>query len=157
VHGTGRRIDGVGAPAGRGYFVGPTLLSSETPRERTPVHYREVFGPVATLLPYDGSAAQAAAIVALAEGTLVTSVYSNDDGWLSEFLVAGGSSTGRLYIGSDASQGAGSGACFPQSQHGGPGRAGGGAELGGRRGLAPYLQRVAIQGHRRLVDRVAGA
>ena len=156
VHGTGRRIDGVGAPAGKGYFVGPTLLRTETPRERTPVHYREVFGPVATLLPFDGSAAQAAAIVALAEGTLVTSVYSNDDTWVRAFLAAGGSTTGRLYLGSDGSEGAGSGACFPQSQHGGPGRAGGGAELGGRRGLAPYLQRVALQGHRSLVERVAG-
>jgi oxepin-CoA hydrolase/3-oxo-5,6-dehydrosuberyl-CoA semialdehyde dehydrogenase len=157
VHGSGRRIDGVGAPAGRGFFVGPTLLHSAVPREKTPVHYREVFGPVATLLPYDGTAAEAAAVAALAEGTLVTSVYSDDDGWLRDFLRSGGATTGRLYVGSAGSEGVGSGACFPQSQHGGPGRAGGGAELGGPRGLAPYLQRVAIQGHRRLVDRVAGA
>ena len=157
VHGTGRRIDGIGAPEGLGYFVGPTLLRSAAPLERSPVHYREVFGPVATLLPYDGSAAQAAAIVALAEGTLVTSAYSNDAGWLRDFLAAGGSSTGRLYVGSDGSEGMGSGACFPQSLHGGPGRAGGGEELGGLRGLAPYLQRVALQGHREIVDRVAGA
>jgi 3,4-dehydroadipyl-CoA semialdehyde dehydrogenase len=156
VHGSGQRTDGVGVPAGKGYFVGPTLLRSEVPLEKSPVHHREVFGPVATLLPYDGSAAQAAAIVALADGTLVTSAYSNDDGWLRDFLAAGGCATGRLYVGSEGSEGAGSGACFPQSQHGGPGRAGGGAELGGRRGLAPYLQRVALQGHRALVDRVAG-
>ncbi|MCM2269379.1 MAG: 3,4-dehydroadipyl-CoA semialdehyde dehydrogenase [Thermoanaerobaculia bacterium] len=157
VHGSGQRIDGAGAPAGKGYFVGPTLLRSGVPLELTPVHHREVFAPVATLLPYDGSAPQAAAIVALAQGTLVTSAYSDDADWLRGFLAAGGCSTGRLYVGSTASEGAGSGACFPQSQHGGPGRAGGGAELGGLRGLAPYLQRVALQGHRALVDAVAGA
>ena len=156
VLGNGRRTDGVGAPAAKGYFVGPTLLRSPAPREKSPVHHREVFGPVATLLPYDGSAAQAAEIVALAEGTLVTSVYSDDAAWLGDFLAAAGSSTGRLYVGSDASEGFGSGACFPQSQHGGPGRAGGGAELGGVRGLAPYLQRVALQGEHALVDRLAG-
>ena len=80
----------------------------------------------------------------------------------ARFLVATcrigcGSSTGRLYVGSEGSEGVGSGACFPQSQHGGPGRAGGGAELGGLRGLAPYVQRVALQGHRGLVDDIAGA
>jgi oxepin-CoA hydrolase/3-oxo-5,6-dehydrosuberyl-CoA semialdehyde dehydrogenase len=157
LFGSGQRIDGAGAPAGTGYFVGPTLLRSPNPLEKSPVHHREVFAPVATLLPYDGSAGEAATIVALAEGTLVTSAYSNDGDWLRDFVVAGGSSTGRLYVGSDGSEGVGSGACFPQSQHGGPGRAGGGAELGGLRGLAPYFQRVALQGHRTLIDRVAGA
>jgi len=156
VHGSGRRIDGAGAPAGKGFFVGPTLLRSAAPREKGPVHHREVFGPVATLLPYDGSARQAGEIVALAEGTLVTSAYSNDADWIAALVASGGSATGRLYVGSDGSEGAGSGACFPQSQHGGPGRAGGGAELGGLRGLAPYLQRIALQGHRELIDRVAG-
>jgi 3,4-dehydroadipyl-CoA semialdehyde dehydrogenase len=155
VHGSGQRIDGVGAPAGKGYFVGPTLLRSEAALEKSPVHHREVFGPVATLLPCDGSARQAGAIVALGEGMLVTSVYANDDAWVREFLAAAGSSTGRLYLGSEDSEGLGSGACFPQSLHGGPGRAGGGEELGGLRGLAPYLQRVALQGRRDFVARVA--
>jgi oxepin-CoA hydrolase/3-oxo-5,6-dehydrosuberyl-CoA semialdehyde dehydrogenase len=156
VFGTGRRIDGRGAPAGKGYFVGPTLLRSPDPCERTPVHHREVFGPLATLLPYHGSPEEAATIVALADGTLVTSAYSDDADWLRALLLAAGSTTGRLYVGSEASEGIGSGACFPQSQHGGPGRAGGGAELGGLRGLAPYLQRVALQGERRLLDEIAG-
>jgi len=155
VHGSGQRIDGLGSPAGKGYFVGPTLLRSAEPLEKSPVHHREVFGPVATLLPYDGSAQQAGELVALADGTLVTSAYSDDADWLGELAAAAGSSTGRLYVGSESSEGAGSGACFPQSQHGGPGRAGGGAELGGLRGLAPYQQRVAVQGHRGLVDRLA--
>jgi len=157
VHGSGQRVDGAGAPAGKGYFVAPTLLRSPVPLELTPVHEREVFGPVATLLPYDGSAAEAARVVALAGGTLVTSAYSNDAGWIGELLLAAGPTTGRLYVGSDGAEGIGSGAVFPQSLHGGPGRAGGGEELGGLRGLAPYLQRVAVQGNRPLVDSVAGA
>jgi oxepin-CoA hydrolase/3-oxo-5,6-dehydrosuberyl-CoA semialdehyde dehydrogenase len=157
VYGSGRRIDGAGAPAGKGFFVGPTLLRCPLPLERSPVHYREVFGPVATVLPYDGTAAQAAAIVALADGTLVTSAYSDDPAWLTDFALAAGAATGRLYVGSERSEGMGSGACFPQSLHGGPGRAGGGAELGGLRGLAPYLQRLALQGDRALLDAVAGA
>lgn len=155
VHGTGRRIDGVGAPAGKGFFVGPTLLRSATPKELSPVHHREVFGPVATLLPYDGTAAEAGAIVALAGGTLVTSAYSDDAAWLRDLLAAAGSTTGRFYVGSERSEGIGSGAVFPQSLHGGPGRAGGGEELGGVRGMAPYLQRVALQGERAVVDGVA--
>jgi oxepin-CoA hydrolase/3-oxo-5,6-dehydrosuberyl-CoA semialdehyde dehydrogenase len=157
LHGSGARHDGVGAPAGRGFFVEPTLLRSEYPLERTPVHWREVFGPVATLLPYSGDAAEAATIVALAEGTLVTSAYSDDAGWLAALLAGAGSSTGRLYVGSSGSQGFGSGAVLPGAAHGGPGRAGGGEELGGLRGLAPYLQRVAVQGDRAVVDPLAGA
>jgi len=157
VHGSGARAHGVGAPEGKGYFVEPTLLRSEYPLEMTPVHWREVFGPVATLLPYDGGAAQAAEIVALAEGTLVTSAYSDDGDWLAGLLAGAGSSTGRLYVGSTGSEGFGSGAALPASMHGGPGRAGGGEELGGLRGLAPYLQRVALQGHRERVDPLAGA
>lgn len=156
VYGSGQRADGVGQPAGRGFFLAPALLRTESPLEKGPVHHREVFGPVATLLPGSGAAAEAGAIVALADGTLVTSVYSNDATWIGGFLAAAGASTGRLYVASDGAEGFGSGACFPQSQHGGPGRAGGGAELGGVRGLAPYLQRVALQGHRTMIDAIAG-
>jgi len=157
VAGPGGRVDGRGVPPGRGYFVGPTLLRSEVPLEKTPVHWREVFGPVATLLPYSGAAEEAAAIVALAEGTLVTSAYSDDGEWLARLLAGAGAATGRLYVGSTGSQGFGSGAALPASMHGGPGRAGGGEELGGLRGLAPYLQRVALQGDRARIDPLAGA
>jgi len=156
LFGTGTRAEGRGAPAGKGYFVGPTLLRSEVPLEKTPVHWREVFGPVATLLPYSGAAEEAAHIVVLAEGTLVTSAYSDDPAWLAALLAGAGSSTGRFYVGSTGSQGLGSGAALPASLHGGPGRAGGGEELGGLRGLAPYLQRVALQGDRALIEPLAG-
>ena len=158
VHGGARRIDGVGAPEGKGFFLAPTLLRSDDARTAGPVHDREVFGPVATLLPYDSTAAAAADVMALGGGTLVTSVYSDDAGWIGDFLARGASATGRVYVGSQASVGEtpGSGAALPQTLHGGPGRAGGGEELGGLVGLRLYLQRLAIQGSKALVDELAG-
>jgi oxepin-CoA hydrolase/3-oxo-5,6-dehydrosuberyl-CoA semialdehyde dehydrogenase len=158
VHGTGERTDGAGAPAGKGFFVQPTLLRADDARQAGPVHRREVFAPVATLLPYDGSAADAAAIVALGGGTLVTSAYTDDAAWAGDFVARGGGGTGRIYIGSEASAGdaPGSGAALPQALHGGPGRAGGGEELGGLVGVKLYLQRVAVQGSKTLVDGIAG-
>ncbi len=158
VHGTGRRIDGVGSPAGRGYFFSPTLLAAEDAREAGAVHRREVFGPVATLLPYDGQAAEAADLNALGHGTLVTSVYSDDADWVGELIARGGAATGRLYVGSEGSSEAapGSGLVMPHTLHGGPGRAGGGEELAGELGVKLYMQRVALQGARSMVDRLAG-
>ena len=87
-------------------------------------------------------------IVALAGGTLVTSAYSDDPDWCQDLLVHGGSSTGRLYVGSgeSAAEAPGSGVALPQTLHGGPGRAGGGEELGGLIGIQLYMQRVAVQG-----------
>lgn len=153
IVGTGDRADGVGSPAGKGFFVEPTLLEASDPGSATRVHQREVFGPVATLLPYSGDATMAAELMSLAGGTLVTSLYSDDRSWLGEFSRAGASHTGRLYIGGQAAlgEGPGSGAALPQVLHGGPGRAGGGEELGGLVGVRLYMQRVAIQGGRDLV------
>jgi oxepin-CoA hydrolase/3-oxo-5,6-dehydrosuberyl-CoA semialdehyde dehydrogenase len=158
VHGGAQRVNGAGAPEGKGFFLAPTLLRSDDARTAGPVHDREVFGPVATLLPYDATASAAADVMALGGGTLVTSVYSDDAAWIGDFLARGASATGRVYIGSQSSAGEtpGSGAALPQTLHGGPGRAGGGEELGGLVGLRLYLQRLAIQGSKALVDELAG-
>lgn len=156
IHG-GTRVDGVGAPAGKGFFFGPTLLLADDVRGAADVHRREVFGPVATLLPFDGSAREAAEIVGLGGGTLVTSAYGDDDAWMGDFLAGVGSFTGRLYVGNAESAEAafGSGSALPQLLHGGPGRAGGGEELGGLVGLGLYLQRLAVQGSRPQVETLA--
>jgi oxepin-CoA hydrolase/3-oxo-5,6-dehydrosuberyl-CoA semialdehyde dehydrogenase len=148
VLGSGRRAEGRGSPAGKGFFIEPTLFVADGARAAGPVHEREVFGPVATLMPYDGTVADAAALVALGGGMLVTSVYCDDDAWVGDFIRRGGANAGRLYVGSAEAAGSapGSGAVYPQTQHGGPGRAGGGAELGGLIGLRLYLQRVTVQG-----------
>lgn len=158
VHGTGKRADGVGAPAGKGFFFPPVLLTADDPTDAETVHEREVFAPVATLLPYDGTAEQAADLVARGDGTLVTSVYGDDADWLTTYLARGGAATGRLYVGSEGSAGdaLGSGAALPGSLHGGPGRAGGGEELGGLVGVTRYMQRLALQGARPTVERLAG-
>ena len=154
VVGNGLRTDGQGSPDGLGYFLSPTLLRLSDARASAGVHRREVFGPVATLMPHDGSPAEAAAISGLGGGMLVTSVYTDDMDWLRTFVGAGGAHAGRVYIGSSASapDAPGSGAAYPHSQHGGPGRAGDGAELGGRLGLGLYLQRVALQGARGMLE-----
>ena len=158
VYGSGQRVDGVGNPPGTGYFFAPSLLRAQDAHSATVVHRHEVFGPVATLLPYDGSAVDAATLVGLAEGSLVTSVYSDDREFLRGYLAHGGSVSGRLYIGSEkvAGQLPGSGMTLPPMLHGGPGRAGGGEELGGLRGLGLYMQRVALTGDRGLIERVTG-
>lgn len=156
VFGTGQRIDGVDAEAGKGYYFAPTLLRAKDSWNAGAVHDHEVFGPVATILPYDGSAKEAAALVGLGGGMLVTSVYSNDNDWLRDYALHGGSTSGRLYIGSEkmAPQAPGSGIAMPQSMHGGPGRAGGGEELGALRGLRLYMQRVALQGDRKVLEQI---
>ena len=152
VHGSGERSDGLGAPEGKGYFLKPTLLRHDDPKNADIIHRREVFAPVATLMPYTGKAEQASELVARGGGTLVTSLYGNDAQWLSEVLAGVAPHTGRVYVASNDSAGFGSGAVLPQGNHGGPGRAGGGAELGGLAGLDPYLQRIAVQGDRALIE-----
>jgi 3,4-dehydroadipyl-CoA semialdehyde dehydrogenase len=158
VYGSGQRVDGVGNPAGKGFFFPVTLLRAKDAASASLIHAREVFGPVATLVAYDGSSSQAADFVAKGEGSLVTSMYSNDLDFLSGYLADGGFSSGRLYIGSEkvAGQLGGSGLVMPHLLHGGPGRAGGGAELGGMQGLHFYMQRVAVSGDRALVERLTG-
>jgi oxepin-CoA hydrolase/3-oxo-5,6-dehydrosuberyl-CoA semialdehyde dehydrogenase len=120
------------------------------------VHDLEVFGPVATLVPYDGSAAAAAASVRRGLGGLVSSVYSDDRDLLAEIIAGIAPFHGRVFLGSEkiADKSVGPGTVPPQLVHGGPGRAGAGEELGGLRGMALYLQRVALQGDRAVLDAI---
>jgi oxepin-CoA hydrolase/3-oxo-5,6-dehydrosuberyl-CoA semialdehyde dehydrogenase len=157
VCGGAQRPEGAGV-AGKGYFVAPTLLHAPEPRSDDAVHQHEVFGPVATVMPYDGSAAAAAERVSWGGGGLVCSAYTDDRDFARAFALAVGPFHGRLTVGSSksASQSIAPGTALPQLLHGGPGRAGGGEELGGRRGLSLYMQRVALQGDRALVEAIAG-
>lgn len=153
VHGNGSRVEGVGATAGKGWYFEPTLLRVTDPTDCDVVHELEVFAPVSTLIAFDGSAAEGADSLARGGGTLVSSVYSDDTDWVADLLGAGGAYSGRFYLGSEkmSAQATGSGVALPQSQHGGPGRAGGGSELGGFRALTHYMQRIALQGSRRMI------
>ena len=142
----------------KGFFVAPTLLHAAEPREGDAVHQHEVFGPVATVMPYDGTAAGAARVVGWGGGGLVTSVYSDDRSYVRDAVLGIAPLQGRVTIGSSkiASQAIPPGTVMPQLLHGGPGRAGGGEELGARRGMSLYMQRVALQGDRALVEGILG-
>ncbi len=156
--GGAKPVDGIGSPAGKGYFVAPTLLTSDDATSVRAVHEHEVFGPVATVLPYD-SLAQAIDAVALGGGGLVSTVYSEDRTVAGELVLGLAPFHGRVAIGSAKVAGAwlGPGTVLPQLLHGGPGRAGGGEELGNLRGMSLYLQRTALQGYGPLVEHlVAG-
>jgi oxepin-CoA hydrolase/3-oxo-5,6-dehydrosuberyl-CoA semialdehyde dehydrogenase len=118
------------------------------------VHEHEVFGPVASLLPYESHAGE---VVARGNGGLVCSLYSEDQAFLDETIQAVAPFHGRVFIGHPKIElSPGPGTVLPQLVHGGPGRAGGGEELGGVRGLSFYLQRVALQGPRPAIQKLLG-
>jgi oxepin-CoA hydrolase/3-oxo-5,6-dehydrosuberyl-CoA semialdehyde dehydrogenase len=148
VHGGNGDIAPVGVPTGKGFFVGPVVRSTTSPMTCAPLNEHEVFGPVSTVGAYNGEAAFAAEFVARGEGCLVSSAYSDDRDWVASFVGAAAPWAGRLYLGSSkmASQSPGPGTVLPSLVHGGPGRAGGGEELGGERGLYFYMQRCALEG-----------
>ena len=145
----------VDADPARGAFVLPTLLRASE-RSSTP-HRVEVFGPVATTVPYDLEE-QMSALARAGGGSLAASVFSDDAEFLGRAALALGSTHGRLLL-VDPSIGeshAGHGIVLPSCTHGGPGRAGGGEELGGVRGLWLYHQRVAVQTSREITGTLKG-
>ena len=137
------KLDGIDAT--RSAFVAPTLLKLEG--EGRAVHETEVFGPCATIVPYKDDA-DAFALAARGGGSLVASVYGQDRDFLARAVTELSSSHGRVLAvePSIADVHTGHGIVMPQCHHGGPGRAGNGAELGGLHGLRFYHQRVAVQG-----------
>ncbi len=133
--------------------VAPVLLGTESPMSAQVLHAVEVFGPVATLMPYD-SIDEAYAMIRCGEGSLVCSVYSEDPAFTAQASMALASSHGRVHAVSPdvAALHSGHGNVMPMSLHGGPGRAGGGEELGGLRALNFYHRRSAIQGSTLALD-----
>jgi 3,4-dehydroadipyl-CoA semialdehyde dehydrogenase len=142
----------------KGYFLSPVLFEANDAAGASEVHRHEVFGPVATLLPYSGDGVEAAQVVALGDGGLVASVYTDDADLTTQVALGLAPYSGRVNVGSAkvAEQSLGPGAVLPQLVHGGPGRAGGGEELGGLRGMGLYLQRTAIQGYKPLLEKLVG-
>ncbi len=151
--GAAARAEGAGD---KGYFMSPLLVSHVAPHHDDAAHAHEVFGPVATIMPYDGTAAQAAELVSWGAGGLVSSVYSDDKAFVRDMVFGMAPYNGRVTIGSSkiAGQAIPPGTVMPGLVHGGPGRAGSGEELGGRRGLAFYMQRTALQGDRSFLDAI---
>lgn len=147
--------DGDGAPCAS---LDPVVLVQRDPHGQRLVHELEVFGPCVTLMPYGGGAAEAGELVALADGCLVATAYSDDLDFTRDLLLELAPWNGRVLLGSKriAEHSLGPGLVLPSMTHGGPGRAGGGLELGGRRGLGLYLQTCAVQGARPVLEKLLG-
>lgn len=140
-----------------GAFFAPTLLVCEQPMHNDAVHDIEAFGPVSTLMPYDGFD-QALALAARGRGSLVATLVTHSTSRAAHAVPFVAAHHGRLLLldRDSAAESTGHGSPLPGLKHGGPGRAGGGEELGGLRAVKHYLQRCAVQGSPRLLAAVTG-
>ena len=143
--------------AEKGAFLNPVLLYCDKPFSASAVHDVEAFGPVSTVMPYDGIE-EAIALTHKGKGSLAASVFTNDPRVAEEMVIGMAPYHGRILIGNRASAKTSTGHGSPLAGlvHGGPGRAGGGEELGGMRGVKHYMQRTAVQGTPRLLSAVTG-
>lgn len=143
--------------AERGAFLNPVLMYCDRPFAATAVHDVEAFGPVSTVMPYD-TPEEAVELSRMGKGSLVTSVFTDDPAVAEEIVLGAAPFHGRVLIGNRASAKTSTGHGSPLAPlvHGGPGRAGGGEEMGGIRGVKHYMQRTAVQGCPRLLSAVTG-
>lgn len=157
VHGA---LDGfcvTGADPEAGAFLPPLLLHCDQPLTNPDLHAVEAFGPVCTLMPYDDEE-QAITLARLGQGSLVCSLFSNDDRFAETIVLGLGAWHGRILLVNRhcAAGSTGHGSPLPNLIHGGPGRAGGGEEMGGIRGVFHYMQRTALQGSPTTLSRISG-
>jgi oxepin-CoA hydrolase/3-oxo-5,6-dehydrosuberyl-CoA semialdehyde dehydrogenase len=147
VFGGNEDFDVVDADAKNGAFFMPTLLHCEKPLTAKAVHSVEAFGPVSTVLPYD-TIDEAIELANLGEGSLAGSIVTNDNAVARELVLGTAAYHGRMVVINRhcAAESTGHGSPLAHLVHGGPGRAGGGEEMGGVRGVKHYMQRTAIQG-----------
>ena len=147
----------LGEGVAEGAFIAPTLLLSRHPLTHDAVHDIEAFGPVSTLMPYEGID-EAIALAARGRGSLVASLVTRSPQVAARVIPAMAAMHGRLLIldREAAAESTGHGSPLPQLKHGGPGRAGGGEELGGIRAVKHYLQRAAVQGSPTMLAAVTG-
>ena len=147
VYGSLDSVEVLDADAQKGAFLSPLLLLSEQPFRAEAVHDIEAFGPVSTIMPYK-DVDEAVQLAKRGKGSLCCSIVTNDTKTATEFVVGAATHHGRILVlnRDDAKESTGHGSPLPLLIHGGPGRAGGGEEMGGVRGVKHYMQRVAIQG-----------
>ncbi len=148
VFGDPDRFEVVGADPERGAFFPAVLLHCPNPLDRSEPHDIEAFGPVNTVMPY-GSVEEAIELAKRGRGSLVGSVFTADDEVARQMVLGTAAWHGRLMLVNrhSAKESTGHGSPMPHLVHGGPGRAGGGEELGGVRAVLHYMQRTALQGH----------
>ncbi len=157
VFGSLDNVEVVGADTERGAFLSPILMLNKDPFKYTDCHHIEAFGPVSTLMPYR-SIDDAIELAKMGKGSLVSSIITADDKVAREYVLGAGSMHGRILVLNNecAKESTGHGSPMPMLTHGGPGRAGGGEEMGGRKGVFHYLQRVAIQGSPTTLTNITG-
>ena len=148
VFGSLDNFDVVGADKDKGAFISPILFLNDDPFNKIDCHNIEAFGPVSTILPYK-NIEDAIELAKMGKGSLVCSIITNDMKIAEQFVLGAASMHGRILVLNEAcsKESTGHGSPMPLLTHGGPGRAGGGEEMGGIRGIKHYLQRTAIQGH----------
>lgn len=137
----------VGADKHKGAFMSPIVFYNDDPLTRTDCHAIEAFGPVSTIMPYT-DLEQAVELAKMGKGSLVSSITTADRRVAREFVLQAATMHGRILVLNNecAKESTGHGSPMPMLVHGGPGRAGGGEEMGGMRGVFHYMQRTAIQG-----------
>ena len=147
VFGDPEHFETIGADAQIGAFLPPILFVNEKPLTALDCHSVEAFGPVSTLMPYKNTA-EAIEIAALGKGSLVSSIVTANDDIATTYVLGAACNHGRILVltADCAKESTGHGSPLPNLVHGGPGRAGGGEEMGGKRGVYHYMQRTAIQG-----------
>jgi len=155
VFGSFEEVAVQGADAKLGAFISPMLFRNNDPFVKTDVHDIECFGPVSTLMPYK-SMDDAITLARMGKGSLVSSIVTPDDQEAMDYVLGAGSMHGRVLVLNErcAKESTGHGSPMPLLTHGGPGRAGGGEEMGGKRGVLHYLQRTAIQGHPTTISKI---
>jgi oxepin-CoA hydrolase/3-oxo-5,6-dehydrosuberyl-CoA semialdehyde dehydrogenase len=149
------QFDVIGASKETGAFFAPIVFRNDDPHHKLGAHSIECFGPVSTLMPYK-DLDDAIAIAKLGKGSLVSSIVTADDSIATEYVLNAASSHGRILVLNErcAKESTGHGSPMPMLTHGGPGRAGGGEEMGGKRGVLHYMQRTAIQGHPQTITKI---
>ncbi len=148
VYGNMDEFEVHGADKNKGAFFSPILFRNDDPFHKTDVHEIEAFGPVSTIMPYKNME-DAVELAKMGKGSLVCSIVTPNDKEGTDFVVGAACMHGRiLVLNKDcAKESTGHGSPMPMLTHGGPGRAGGGEEMGGKRGVLHYMQRTSIQGH----------
>lgn len=156
IYGSLDSVEVIDADATSGAFISPLLLLNQDPFNSSAVHEVEAFGPVSTLMPY-ASADEAIALSKMGKGSLVSTIVTADPRIAKKYVLGAGTYHGRMLILNEqcAKESTGHGSPLPLLVHGGPGRAGGGEEMGGMRGVKHYMQRVAIQGSPDMITAVS--
>ncbi len=157
VYGSLNKIDLIDADYDKGAFLSPIVLLEKDPIANHAVHDVEAFGPVSTIMPYK-DLDQAIELAQMGKGSLCSSIATFDDNVAREFVLGAASHHGRILVlnRENAKQSTGHGSPLPSLVHGGPGRAGGGEEMGGMRGIKHYLQRCAVQATPTTITAITG-